>query len=176
VARSIAEIDWPSWKPQERATLCVIVQDGELLLMRKKRGLGAGKIVAPGGRIEAGETPLECAIREVQEELCVMPTGLAARGEHRFQFLDGYAIHVFVFSASGLVGEPAETGEGLPLWTPQDAIPYPEMWQDNPLWLPLLLAGIPFSGRYLFEGDRLLDHEIEHRFVGAPMNHVGSNR
>ncbi len=33
------------------------MRDDETLLIRKKRGLGAGKITAPGGRIEAGETP-----------------------------------------------------------------------------------------------------------------------
>ena len=160
--RAVCEIDWSSWKPLELGTLCFVVRGGEILLMRKKRGLGAGKIVAPGGRVEAGETSRACAIREVEEELCVTPTGVVACGEHRFQFVDGYSIHVFAFKATGLEGEPRETEEGLPLWTPLDRIPYEQMWEDNRVWLPLMLSGVPFSGRYVFEDDRMLDYALEH--------------
>ena len=167
VPRTVGEIDWQTWKPSEFATLCFVIREGQMLLIRKKRGLGAGKIVAPGGRLEPGETPRACAIREVQEELCVTPTGLVARGQHSFQFLDGYAIRVFAFSAEDCKGVPRETDEAIPAWTPLDAIPYPQMWQDNRLWLPLLLEGVPFSGRYAFEDDTLLDHAIEQRFDPA---------
>jgi 8-oxo-dGTP diphosphatase len=167
VPRSVDEINWPAWKPTERATLCFVIRDGKILLIRKKRGLGAGKIVGPGGRLEPGETPRACAIREVQEELCVTPTGVVARGEHYFQFLDGYAIRVFAFSADDCNGFARETAEAIPAWTGLDAIPYPEMWQDNRIWLPLLLAGVPFSGRYVFDGDTLLDYRIEQRFDAA---------
>ena len=57
-------IDWSKWVPRETATLCFIEKEGQLLLIHKKRGLGAGTINAPGGRLEPGETPLEAAIRE----------------------------------------------------------------------------------------------------------------
>jgi 8-oxo-dGTP diphosphatase len=164
VPRTLAEIDWPRWKPVERATLCFVIEADRILLMRKKQGLGAGKLVGPGGRLEPGETPLEAAIREVQEEVCVTPTGVVARGEHRFHFRDGYSIHVYVYSATGFEGELRETDEGTPVWKPTAALPYEEMWEDNHLWMPLLLRGVPFSGRYVFEGDRLLDHAIEHAF------------
>ena len=68
---SIQDIDWSRWRPVDRATLTFIVKEGEILLIRKKRGLGAGKINGPGGRVEPDETILDCAIREVQEELLV---------------------------------------------------------------------------------------------------------
>ena len=157
-------MDWKSWKPSELATECFVVRDGQILLIRKKRGLGAGKLVGPGGRFEAGETALECAIRELEEELHITPTGVVARGELDFQFADGYAIRVFVFSATSYRGEPTETDEAIPAWHPLDALPYPEMWADNPHWVPLLLRGTPFSGRYMFDGDKLLDHETLQRF------------
>ena len=55
--RTVDAIDWSAWSPVDRATLIFVRQDDQVLLIRKKRGLGAGKINAPGGRIEAGETP-----------------------------------------------------------------------------------------------------------------------
>jgi len=157
----IEEIDWKAWVPQQRATLLFVIRGGQILLIRKKRGLGAGKINGPGGRIDPGETPLETAIREVQEELCVTPTGVRDCGELRFQFLDGLSLHGYVFTATDCDGDPRETEEATPLWTPIDAIPYDEMWADDRLWVPLMLAGTRFDGRFLFDGDRMLGFEVE---------------
>ena len=76
--RSLEDVDWERWEPRQRATLLFVVRRDEILLIHKKRGLGAGKINGPGGRLEPGETPLACAIREVEEELCVTPEGVWA--------------------------------------------------------------------------------------------------
>jgi len=159
--RALGDVAWEGWQPRDPATLVFALRGDEILMIRKKRGLGAGKINGPGGRLEPGETPLECAVREVREELCVTPRGLDWRGENRFQFTDGYSIHVHVYVATGLDGTPRETEEAVPLWVRRDAIPYHEMWEDDRLWLPHALAGRRFSGRFLFEGDRMLDHALE---------------
>ena len=157
----IDEIDWKRWNPQERATLVFIVRGDQILLIHKKRGLGAGKINGPGVRLDPGETPLQCAVREVQEELCVTPTGLRPSGELRFQFVDGLSIHGYVFRAGGCNGEPQETEEARPIWVKLTAIPYEQMWADDRLWLPLMISNTPFDGRFVFDGDRMLDHTIE---------------
>jgi len=154
------DIDWTQWTPHERATLLFVRRDGRVLLIRKKRGLGAGKINGPGGRLDDGEAPMQCAIREVQEELRITPTQVQARGELAFQFVDGYALVVYVFSADGCDGEPQETDEATPLWTPIDAVPFDEMWADDRLWFPYLLNAQPFFGRFLFDGDTLLGYEL----------------
>jgi len=154
------DIDWINWTPQEDATLLFVRQADRVLLIRKKRGLGAGKINGPGGRLDDGESPLQCAIREVQEELCVTPIGVEPRGELAFQFVDGYALYVHVFSAIDCEGEPQETDEASPLWFPTDAIPFDQMWADDRLWFPHLLSEQPFRGRFLFDGDALLGYEI----------------
>jgi 8-oxo-dGTP diphosphatase len=159
--RSLDELDWERWQARDVATLVFVVRDGRILLIRKKRGLGAGKINGPGGRLEPGESPLAAAVREVEEELRVTPLDLRHVGENRFQFVDGYSIHVHVYVARDYAGEPSETDEAAPLWFALDAIPYTEMWEDDPLWVPLALAERRFSGRFLFEGDRMLDHALE---------------
>lgn len=161
IPRRVAEIDWPNWRAVDKATLCFVVEREQILLIRKKRGLGAGKVNGPGGRIEPGETTLDCAVREVEEELLVTPTELSERGQLRFQFVDGYSIHVWVFRAEAYQGEATETDEALPLWTPLDAIPYHEMWADDRIWLPKMLAGEPIDGRFIFDGDAMLDYRLE---------------
>lgn len=155
------QIDWTTWEPVERATLCFVIRDGRALLIRKKRGLGAGKINGPGGRLDPGETPLQCAIREVQEELRVTPTGVMAAGELLFQFTDGHSIHGYVFTASGCDGAPQETDEATPHWFPVSQIPYPEMWADDRIWIPLMLERRPFVGRFLFDGDSMLGYDLQ---------------
>ena len=157
------EIDWNRWVPEKRATLLFVIRDGEILLIHKKRGLGAGKINGPGGHLEPGETPHQCAVREVQEELCITPTGVQACGELSFQFTDGFSLHGYVFTASACEGEPQETAEAIPRWTRLDAIPYEKMWADDRLWIPLMLRGAQFEGQFLFDGDELLGQTVRER-------------
>ncbi|HUJ77198.1 MAG TPA: 8-oxo-dGTP diphosphatase [bacterium] len=160
-ARKVRDIEWKTWNPDERATLLFVLRDGHILLIDKKTGLGAGKVNGPGGRIEPGETARQGAIREVQEELCVTPTGVTEAGELYFQFVDGYALHGTVFTATGFTGDLCETHEAAPRWTPLPEIPWDRMWADDSLWLPLLLRGERFTGYFIFDGDAMLDSLVE---------------
>jgi 8-oxo-dGTP diphosphatase len=160
VYKRLEDVDWANWMPQERATLLFVIRDHQMLLIHKKRGLGAGKINGPGGRLDPGESPLQGAIREVQEELNVTPTGVQPCGELAFHFVDGFSILVSIFTAKDCEGEPQETDEATPLWVPLTHIPYDSMWADDPIWFPLMLAGKPFRGCLLFDGETLLGHQV----------------
>lgn len=157
----LEDIDWTNWQAQQLATLLFVVRDGHVLLIHKKRGLGAGKINGPGGRIQNGETFLQAAIREVQEEVGVTATAIEYSGALSFQFVDGLALYVEVFRADDCDGEPYETEEAKPLWTPLDQIPFEKMWADDRHWIPLMLARRKFSGRFLFDADTMLGYAIE---------------
>lgn len=161
VWNSVDDVDWAAWKPTIRATLLFVIRHGEVLLIHKQRGLGAGKINGPGGKIDPGESARDCAIRETFEELRITATGVEEVGELRFQFLDRTAIECIVFRADGYEGEPTETDEAVPLWCCLDAVPFDRMWPDDELWFPHLLAGRRFEGRCLFDDDVLLDAAIE---------------
>jgi 8-oxo-dGTP diphosphatase len=152
--------NWATWQPRVRANLCFIVRDEKILLIQKKRGFGAGKINGPGGKIDPGETAIESALRETYEELGIKPRGATQHGELHFQFRDGFSLHCAVFLAHDFEGEPRETDEAVPLWTPLNAIPYDEMWADDRHWLPLLIRGAHFKGYFEFDGERLLKREI----------------
>lgn len=153
----LRDIDWTTWRAKDVCTLVFAVDRGQVLLIRKKRGLGTGKINAPGGRLEPSESPLAGAIREMREEVGAIPRQLSWAGRNCFQFVDGYSTDVHVFRAAAVEGEPRESAEAAPFLCALEAIPWAEMWTDDALWLPHLLAGRQFSGRWLLEGDHLID-------------------
>ena len=84
--------------------------------------------MVPAGKLEPGETPEECAIRETEEELCITPHGVKKAGDLFFQFADGYSIRGYVYTAIGFSGEPTETDEAIPVWFPVDSLPFERMW------------------------------------------------
>lgn len=153
-------IDWDAWRPGLEATLLFVVRAGRVLLIRKKRGLGAGKLNAPGGKVDPGETPREAAIREFEEEVGARPHDPEKVGELAFHVVEGDAIRIHVFRSDDVEGEPVETAEAVPIWRDRDEIPYDDMWEDDRYWLPLLLERRRFHVRTLFDGDRLLGVEV----------------
>lgn len=152
---SEASIDWEHWSYGIHATLMFIVREGQALLIEKKRGLGAGKINGPGGKIDPGETPLEAVIRETQEELCITPLAPRKLGELWFVMSHVPDIRCHVYRADNFEGTPTETDEATPVWTPCDRIPYERMWEDDRHWMPLLLADTTFHGRFVFREESM---------------------
>lgn len=149
------------WTPDRVGTL-LFIRDGErLLLIRKKRGHGRGRINAPGGKVEAGESPWQCAVRETREEVGVQVAEAVPMAELKFvdQADEQWLGHVFL--ASSHEGVPVETAEAAPLWFPVHAIPYEDMWEDDRLWLPHVLAGRFVCGAFLFDAGALVAHEFE---------------
>ncbi len=158
--------DWTTWQPTLRATLLFIIDEAheQVLLIRKMRGLGQGKINGPGGKLDPGETSVQCAVRETQEELHVTALDPVKHGELWFQFTDGLAMTVDVFLATQWEGTPTETPEAIPVWTPLNAIPFDEMWADDAFWLErTLLERNHFVGKFDFDGDRMISHQMEWR-------------
>ena len=146
------------------ATLCLVINNGKILLMRKKRGFGHGKIVAPGGHVE-NETLQEAATREVFEETGIMPINPEKYGEIYFYFGQeeepDWIVHIFL--AEKFEGVEKETAEGIPKWHDKDNIPYDDMWADDIHWVPLLLQCKKFTATFFFDKDvkNILKHEIK---------------
>ena len=148
------------WQPEFTGTLLFTVAGGELLLIHKKRGHGAGRINAPGGKVDAGETPLACALRETREEVGIRVRDASLMAELKFVDRVDAQWLGYVFVASEFEGTPVETPEARPFWVPLDRIPYHEMWEDDRIWLPELLAGRPVRADFLFESGKLLSYAL----------------
>ncbi len=69
---------------------------------------------------------------------------------------------VHVFSARGYSGpEPVETEEMRPKWFKEDDIPYDDMWQDDPYWLPSVIRGEKIDFSFVFDEDGDLAEVVE---------------
>lgn len=161
IITDVDQIDWKTWIPKERAVLCFVKDADKMMLIHKKTGLGKGKVNAPGGRIEPGETPEQAAVRETQEEVGLTPSQLTKAGELFFIFTDGYSLHGTVFFAAHYIGTPVETIEADPFWCKISEIPYENMWADDRLWLPLALQGKQFKGYFIFDDDEMLSKAVD---------------
>lgn len=149
------------------ATLCFIVRNNEVLLLKKSAGLfGQGKWNAPGGKILPGETAKECAIREVLEETELTISSLQQIATVYFYKYDKRAdpdwkVHVFV--SHHFTGTAVDGREGVVKWFSIDALPFDEMWEDDRHWSRLVFEGKRFEGWFYYSGDfeKLVDYGIK---------------
>ncbi len=162
VPDSVDDVDWEDWEFTEQAVICYIKdeQNNQVLLINKKTGLGAGKVNAPGGRIEAGEMPVETVVRECREEVGLTPLEPKHVGDLFFIFKNGYSLRGFVYTAEKHEGNMIETVEAEPFWCDMSRIPYGKMWADDELWLDKALKGIKISGKFIFDEDEMLSHDV----------------
>ena len=142
------------------ATLCHLVRGTpphQVLLGRKKRGFGAGKLVGYGGKLHPGETAYQATVRELREEagVIIRPEDLVPMGRitFRFPYRSANDHDVIVFLAHVWTGDIVETDEMAPVWTSVDALPFNRMWNDDAYWLPRVLAGESIDARFTFAKD-----------------------
>ncbi|HAE36521.1 MAG: 7,8-dihydro-8-oxoguanine triphosphatase [Candidatus Nomurabacteria bacterium GW2011_GWF2_35_66] len=133
-----------------KATVCIPIKDGQVLLGMKTRKIGMGCWNGYGGGVDEGETIAECAIRELEEEV-----GLKAK----FDDLEKVAIvdfhneksdgsmfvsRVHFFLVKDWIGEPTETEDGAmvtPTFFDLTDLPYDKMMPADREFFPLILNG-----------------------------------
>jgi mutator protein MutT len=141
-------------------TLLFLRRDDQILLAMKKRGFGANLWNGVGGKVDPGETIEQALVRECQEEIGVTPLSFSKVAEH--DFLNDAATEpwqqlVHVYMCDAWEGEPTESEEMAPAWFALGDIPYNKMWQDDQMWLPLVLKGKNVSCTFGFdEHDEIL--------------------
>jgi 8-oxo-dGTP pyrophosphatase MutT (NUDIX family) len=137
----------------------------EVLLGMKKRGFGIDKWNGYGGKQELGESMVQCAVRELEEESGIQLSEdlMTSIGYLHFTMRESKKImhvHVFETYVSGDICA-VETDEMRPRWYQEDCIPFEDMWADDPLWFPLFLSGQHFNGKIVFSDDStIVNHEI----------------
>jgi len=135
----------------------------EVLLGLKLRGLGEGRVVAPGGKLEPGESPVAAAVRELAEEvgLHADPLDLEPRGslDYLFPHRPTWSQRSHVFVCRRWTGEVVASAELAAAFVPLDEVPFDRMWDDARFWLPAVLhEGARAAGTFEFGAD--LEHVV----------------
>ena len=151
------------------ATLCFLIRGApprQVLLGLKKVGFGRGKYGGVGGKVEAHESPIHAAARELCEEtgIVVAASDLESAACLTFCFphRPEWTQKVHVFTSTTWVGDARESREIEPVWFAVGEIPYDQMWDDCRFWLPHLLAGEWTRATFVFspDNDTVEEHDV----------------
>ena len=147
-------------------TLCYIENDGAYLMIhrvKKKNDMNQDKWVGVGGKLEEGESPFDCARREIFEETGVKVTDLNYRGVITF-VSDLYGTeYMHLFTATEFEGEiDYNCNEGNLEWVKKEIVPTLPIWEGDKIFFDLIEKEKRFfSLKLCYVGDTLVSHTLE---------------
>ena len=146
-------------------SLCYLEQDDCYLLLhriKKEKDVNKDKWIGIGGKFLEGESPEECARREILEETGLNAKNLEYRGMVDFSCSGWPDERMHLFWTNSFGGDLKDCDEGALEWVPKakmDALP---QWEGDRIFLRLLEERAPFFHlELIYEGDRL----VSHRFI-----------
>lgn len=146
------------------ATLCYIIKDGKTLMIyrnKKENDYHEGKWNGLGGKFEAGESPEDCAIREMKEETGLDVKNPNMKGFITFPNFDGVDDwYVFVFVFHDFEGDLIESPEGHLEWIENDKLIELNLWEGDKIFIPWLFQEKFFSAKFNYENGKFIDHEV----------------
>ncbi|NQV15271.1 8-oxo-dGTP diphosphatase [bacterium] len=146
------------------ATLCYL-KDGQNTLMlhrvKKDADMHLGKWNGLGGKLENGETPEACAVREVYEESGLVVSNPQLKGFITFPNFDGQNDwYVFVYRFDDYEGELIDSSEGNLEWIPDVKMSELPLWDGDRIFMKWLDQSKLFSAVFNYEAGTLLDWSV----------------
>ncbi len=146
-------------------SLCYIEQGGRYLMLhrtKKKQDPNAGKWIGVGGKFEDGESPEECARREVEEETGLSLSSLSLRGIVTFVSDVCQTEYMFLFTADQFTGELRTCDEGELAWIEKEKVLSLPLWEGDRVFLRLICEESPFfSLKLSYHGDELISAVLD---------------
>ena len=150
----------------KNTTLCYIEKDGAYLMIhrvKKKNDENKDKWIGIGGKLEAGESPFDCARREVLEETGLTLENIRYRGIITFVSNIYGTEYMHLFSSDSFVGEiKKDCDEGNLEWIKKQNLYSLPMWEGDKIFLELLDTEERFfSLKLVYEGDTLIEDTLD---------------
>ena len=147
-------------------TLCYIEKDGRYLMIhrvKKENDMNKDKWIGIGGKFEAGETPFDCARREIYEETGLVANSLIYKGIVTFVSNEFGTEYMHLFHTDDFTGQlVTDCTEGNLEWVDKDKITDLPLWEGDRIFLDLLRQDVPFfSLKLIYEGSTLVSHTLE---------------
>src|SRR4029079_18736578 len=121
-----------------------------------------GKWNGLGGKFQPGESPEECARREILEASGLRCDQLELKGTITFPLFDGKDDwYVFLFNAYDPQGEPVHPPEGELSWIDDAEIDALPLWPGDRIFMPWLNHRKFFSAKFVYEQNELKKHSVE---------------
>ena len=148
----------------KNTTLCYIEKDDSYLMLHRVKKVNdenQDKWIGVGGKIEEGESPEECLLREVKEETGLTLTKYRYRGLVTFVSNQWGTEYMHLFTATEYEGKMKECDEGNLEWVSKDKIEELNLWEGDKIFFRLLNQNAPFfSLKLCYDEDRLVSHQI----------------
>ena len=147
-------------------TLCYIEKDGAYLMIhrvKKKNDMNKDKWIGVGGKFEPGESPFDCARREIKEETGLEVNKLNYRGIVTFVSDQFGTEYMHLFTADEFEGEiDYNCDEGTLEWVKKEDVSSLPIWEGDKIFFDLLDNEKSFfSLKLSYAGDKLVSHELE---------------
>jgi 8-oxo-dGTP diphosphatase len=148
------------------ATLCYLINrsnNSTLMIYRNKKenDYHKGKWNGLGGKLEQGESPEECAIREIKEESGLEVKSLKMKGIITFPMFDGNDDwYVFFFISDQYEGNLINSPEGHLQWIPNEKLMDINLWEGDKIFIPWLFQDKFFSAKFNYENGRFVSYEV----------------
>ena len=148
----------------KNTTLCYIEKDDSYLMLHRVKKVNDenhDKWIGVGGKMEAGESPEDCLLREVKEETGLTLTKYRYRGLVTFVSNQWGTEYMHLFTATEYEGEMKECDEGNLEWVLKDKIEGLNLWEGDKIFFRLLNRDVPFfSLKLCYDEDRLVSYYI----------------
>ncbi|MBQ3372643.1 MAG: NUDIX domain-containing protein [Oscillospiraceae bacterium] len=152
-------------------SLCYLENSGRYLMLhrvKKEVDENKDKWIGIGGKFEEGESPEDCAVREIEEEtgMVFSPEEMRYRAVVTFVSDEWGTEYMHLFTASAdhrrllqLCGR--ENEEGTLEWVPVEKVESLPIWEGDRIFLRLLAKDAPFFSLKLeYRGDMLIRHTL----------------
>ena len=124
---------------------------------KKQNDLNHDKWIGVGGKMEDGESPEDCALRETREETGLTLTEYRYRGIVTFVSDEYGTEYMHLFTATGFTGALAECDEGELQWLSAEEFAALPQWEGDRIFLRLLEQEEPFfSLKLKYQGEKLV--------------------